>query len=484
MISNSYSCEYLIIGSGAGGSSAAMELCNAGKDVIMLEEGGTYSDYQFDSPAERIFELYRNSGVTPIRGRPDIAFAEGCLWGGTTEINGGVFWRTPNPVLKHWKKNLKNTLYEEDLIPHFLKHEKLLNVTSNHRVNANENNSSKKLIDSSLRLGWNIVSAPRVVIDCKNSNQCGAGCPTGAKQSMSVSYLPMAISKGLIALTSCKASSVKRNNTGAFTVSAIDKSSNNVIEINCKKIILSCGALQTPNFIYKNKLLPQSHFNLAFHINLKVAALFPESINSNNETIFTHQIQEFEETGIYIASSNTSPSFLATTLSSYSSSTINFVTKNSSRMSLYVAQIKSNSIAKLKPSKYFSNPSLSCVLSNNDQKLIKKSILLMSQVLFEAGAQNLYYPVKNGELKSMHDAQKLVDTIDLKSLELISVHAMSSCPMYEFKDGGLVDAYGRLKGYKDIFICDASVLPSNIGESPQETIMSFASEIMTRNLND
>ena len=81
----------------------------AGKDVIMLEEGGTYSDYQFDSPAERIFELYRNSGVTPIRGRPDIAFAEGCLWGGTTEINGGVFWRTPNPVLKHWKKNLKNT---------------------------------------------------------------------------------------------------------------------------------------------------------------------------------------------------------------------------------------------------------------------------------------------------------------------------------------------------------------------------------------
>ena len=34
----------------------------------------------------------------------------------------------------------------------------------------------------------------------------------------------------------------------------------------------------------------------------------------------------------------------------------------------------------------------------------------------------------------------------------------------------------------NIYITDASVLPSNIGESPQGTIMAFASEIMARHL--
>jgi len=473
----------LIIGSGAGGSTAALELCNEGKDVLIIEEGKHYENYQFSNPSKRIFELYRNSGVTPIRGKPDIAFAEGSLWGGTTEINGGVFWRTPDPVLQNWKSNIKNTFYEHDLLPHFEKHEKLLNVNSSNTVNNKVNHSSKKLIDSSNRLGWNIVSAPRVVTNCQNSNQCGSGCPTAAKQSMSISYLPMAIKKGLVAITSCKAKSVKKIKSNSYMVNAFDYSINKIINIECQKIILSGGAIQTPNFIFKNRLLPLPSFNLEFHINLKVAALFPEDIFSNNETIFTHQIQEFEDLGIYIASSNTTSSFLATTLSAYDNETIRFAAKNSSRMSLYVAQIKSNSLAKLAPSRFFTNPSLSCSLTKKDIEMISKAILYMSKVLFEAGAKTLFYPVKNGKLNSMEDVSRLLKNIDIKSLELISVHAMSSCPMKDFNDGGLVDTYAKLKGYKDILVCDASILPTNIGESPQETIMSFVSEAISRNLN-
>ena len=39
LTSNSYRCESLVIGSGAGGSVAAMELAEAGRDVIVIEEG-------------------------------------------------------------------------------------------------------------------------------------------------------------------------------------------------------------------------------------------------------------------------------------------------------------------------------------------------------------------------------------------------------------------------------------------------------------
>ena len=37
----------------------------------------------------------------------------------------------------------------------------------------------------------------------------------------------------------------------------------------------------------------------------------------------------------------------------------------------------------------------------------------------------------------------------------------------------LTDYYGKLKGFKNIFISDASILPGNTGESPQASIMAY-----------
>jgi choline dehydrogenase-like flavoprotein len=37
-------------------------------------------------------------------------------------------------------------------------------------------------------------------------------------------------------------------------------------------------------------------------------------------------------------------------------------------------------------------------------------------------------------------------------------------------------------GHRDLFACDASVLPGSTGESPQGTIMAWAHEILRRHL--
>jgi choline dehydrogenase-like flavoprotein len=40
-----------------------------------------------------------------------------------------------------------------------------------------------------------------------------------------------------------------------------------------------------------------------------------------------------------------------------------------------------------------------------------------------------------------------------------------------------VDPSGRLRGWQNVSVADASVLPSTVGESPQETIMALSSQI-------
>ena len=74
-----YRCEYVVIGSGAGGSVAAMELSEAGKDVIILEEGLYFDSSDFKNDISDMTKAsWRNSGVTPFWGKPPIGFAEPC----------------------------------------------------------------------------------------------------------------------------------------------------------------------------------------------------------------------------------------------------------------------------------------------------------------------------------------------------------------------------------------------------------------------
>src|ERR1700743_946912 len=95
--------DVVVVGSGAGGGAIAAELAEGGRSVVVVEEGGHYTskDFSLDAPT-MIKKLYRNAGSAPILGRPNIIFSEGRCVGGSTVINGGMSWRTPEKVLKRW----------------------------------------------------------------------------------------------------------------------------------------------------------------------------------------------------------------------------------------------------------------------------------------------------------------------------------------------------------------------------------------------
>lgn len=102
-----YHTDWLVIGSGAGGSIIFHELSKANKDVLLIEEGfhiGTQLTHS--SIQDRISNFYRNGGVTPIFGNNIFPFSEGRVVGGTTELNGSLFWRTPEWILSEWKESM------------------------------------------------------------------------------------------------------------------------------------------------------------------------------------------------------------------------------------------------------------------------------------------------------------------------------------------------------------------------------------------
>ncbi|MBL8012247.1 MAG: GMC family oxidoreductase, partial [Candidatus Omnitrophica bacterium] len=89
---NENSCDVLIVGSGPGGVTSALELTRAGRDVLMLEEGRLWPRDQPQSYSlEEQQYKYRNVGLTPALGKIKVPYIEACCVGGASEINAGLY---------------------------------------------------------------------------------------------------------------------------------------------------------------------------------------------------------------------------------------------------------------------------------------------------------------------------------------------------------------------------------------------------------
>ena len=102
-LSDGLAADVVVLGSGPGGSIAACLLAEAGRDVLLVEEG-EYLD-PASAPAfssEEMVQKYRNGGLTVALGRPKVAYVEGRCVGGGSEINSGLYHRAPEYILEEW----------------------------------------------------------------------------------------------------------------------------------------------------------------------------------------------------------------------------------------------------------------------------------------------------------------------------------------------------------------------------------------------
>lgn len=480
-----HECEYLVIGSGAGGSVAAYELAQAGKNVIVVEEGPHYRTEDFTSkPSEMTAALYREGGITPFWGKPPIAFVEGRCVGGGTTINGGLLWRTPDFVLEDWQKRFGLDGYSyDDLTSHFEKIEKMLQV--GYLPEKFGNLDSEAYAEGARKLGWNVVPVPRAGGHiCKNSNLCATGCPTGAKKSTPLTYLKDAVKNGATVFSGCKVTKIihKKGRISSVKANVQEGDSINEIDISAKNVIFAGGTIQTPFILQKNNMSAVAGKTFQFHINLKLVALFDREINAENGTIFTQQVQEFLQDGFLFMASNFKKNYVSMALSHFGNHTINRVLENDDKAGLFVAQIRPKSVGKIY-TLLAHNPITTYASNTEDHDLMKFALLKSCELLFKSGAVEIFLPIAGTQpVKNNQAVEKTLEKFKAEDVELVSVHAMSSCPM-GIDEKSVVDMSGQIRGFSNAFIVDASVLPTNIGESPQGTIMAFAHEIMLRHLS-
>ncbi len=97
--------DFVVVGSGAGGATAAVILARAGRSVVLVEAGAWRdpADYP-ESSYGAMRDLLDDWGATITRGRALWPIVQARTMGGTTVINSAICVRTPGDIFEQWTR--------------------------------------------------------------------------------------------------------------------------------------------------------------------------------------------------------------------------------------------------------------------------------------------------------------------------------------------------------------------------------------------
>jgi choline dehydrogenase-like flavoprotein len=488
-VTRRYDCDVVVVGSGAGGAPTALRLREAGFHVLVLEEGDLHLTGSFGGdPIGAMQRLYRDAGSTMILGKPPMLFAEGRCVGGSTVINGGMSWRAPERVLRHWNDDLAlDATDPASMRGYFEDAEQMLHVEFQNEDTLGEND--KLFVRGARKLGWKVEAAPRNMKRCVGLNNCALGCPTGAKQSMLVTAIPRALAAGARLVTNARVSRVLFERGRAVGVRGrfVDEYGRRYgkFEVRARLVVLAAGARQTPGILKRSLLLSrQIGRGLHTHPNAKVVGIFDERIDPWIGAHQSHQIHQFVGEGIMIGYAAVPPGVLATGIPGFGD-------KHGERMALYNHMLTAGCLIEdtgegrvvLGPDL---QPWLTFKLSQPDVEKLHYGVRLIAQQLFAAGARRVLLPFGGlPELDSPDQLDRIDDHKHIKSdIELMTVHVMSTCRMSKTSSRGVCDEAGRVHDVGGLAIADASIIPSSVGVNPMETIVALALRNCDRWIDD
>lgn len=483
------SADVVIIGSGAGGAPLAKELSGEGYSVILVEEGAKFDrekDFNLN-PTQSFMRMYRDAGQTLTLGVPFVLLPLGKTLGGTTTINSGTALRMLRPILKKWHTfHGLSDITEEELNLLYAHLEEYLFVQRADPEVAGP--VARTFLAGAQKMGLSSGWLPRNAKECEGYGTCVFGCPSGAKQSMDVSFIPDAVKNGADVYTCCRAAKITTKGgkatgmTGFFVDPFTGKKTGHKIELEARVVVLSGGAIYTPFFLLRQGGLANSSGqvgrNLEIHPCVQVVSLMDEPMNPPKGIPQSSYVDEFKDEGVTLEGGTVPPEIHALALTGAGNKHAALMSSYPN-MGLFGAMISDTDswgrVVNLPRSGY--SPTMLYVLKGEDVRKAKLSTLLMSEIWFAAGARKVFTPFAGHyEISSPRD-MKALEQSKVRAADIYAMsayHPVGTCRMGGDPESSVVKHTCETWDVEDLYICDGSALPTSAGVNPQLTIMAIS----------
>ena len=489
--------DIAIVGTGAGGATAAEILSAAGLSVVMIEEGplATSSDFHM-LEREAYPQLYQESAARKSRDKAINILQGRCVGGGTT-VNWTSSFRTPSTTLAHWSRTFGIAGFAEtDLAPWFERVERRLNITP-WEVAPNENNDI--LRRGAQALGIPVAAIRRNVKGCWNIGYCGVGCPTNAKQSMLVTAIPAALSNGATLLTRARAWTFDHSGGHVMALNCVGLDARGTdpgprrIVVRAATFIAAGGAIGTPALLLRSGAPDPSAIvgkRTFLHPTVVSAALMPHRVDGYAgapQTVYSDHFLDSLSVdgpiGYKLEAPPLHPVLVATTLSGDGSAHARWM-RELPRMQVLIALMRDGFHPESEGGTVSlqgdGTPVLDYPLDDYFWDGARRALTTMAEIQFAAGATTVMPVHASGaSYSNWSQARAGIAALPLKPLAapVVSAHVMGGCALGPDPRRAVADPDGRHHHLDNLYVFDGSLFPTSIGANPQLSIYGIVARL-------
>jgi len=510
--------DYIVIGSGFGGSVASLRLAEKGYSVLTLEQGKRYRPKDFPKtnwnlskylwvPSIRFFGFQKLSFYSTA------SILSGVGVGGGSLVYANTLYIPPEAFFKNrlwqrfgdWKTILEPFYGKASFMLGRKKYSKL-NIEDKLLAEVSKEMNAHDTFES-VYVGVNIDGVEQETdpyfnglgplrkgcIECAG---CMVGCRENAKNTLDRNYLWFAEKLGVTILPETKAERI------TFQDNHYQVETRNITSFfggrkgkvyKAKGIIVAAGALGTLDLLleqkYKYETLPFLSDKLGYELRTNAETLCAVSgakVKLNNglaiTSVFSPDAQTHVEVVKYPDGSNAMKGFFGLSVGGANSSF--------QRSAMLLAKTITHPRLFLKTVfnfKWSTNSVLLLVMqsADNAMKMVWEKTIWGGKMKIENGGSKkvpAFIPI--GQEVMERYARRITGVPQNILLEVLfnrptTAHILGGCPMSETVESGVIDKNLKVHGYPDFYITDGSIIQGNIGVNPSLTITALAEYCMS-----
>jgi choline dehydrogenase-like flavoprotein len=478
--------DVCIIGSGAAGATLAYHLAKAGREVLVVERGRYVEPRAFsEDEVEMIGKLYAD-GV--FQQTQDFRFTvlQGSCVGGSTVVNNAVCFEPPDHVLARWNDPAIHAAGLDlarlrasvaDIVA-------FLPITTQDRAPLNP--SAPKYIEGARALGLRPpeleVDVVRANIkDCFGCGYCNIGCAFGKKLSMLDTTLPWAqrdFPGRVRILAECEVGRLRAlSGHGQRVIDARAAfPDGRRITIRAQTFVLSAGAIASSYLLLRSGVgrdLPVGQ-HLCFNMGAPLTAEFADVMNAYDGLQISHFGRPRPERGFVYETWWNPPVAQAVNMPGWFEDHFENMRRYNRLMAVGVL-VGTAGNAQVKEA-LTGGPDIVYTPEAADLRKLGGALKELGQILFAGGAQRVMANTWGYDVfKSPQELDRLERiALDPSYIALGTGHPQGGNALSTDPRRGVVGPDFRVHGFKNLYVCDASVFPSSLTVNPQLTIMSLA----------